>query len=260
MDKTNIFLFWLGNQEIKNKVIKKVKEIEKKIPNIKIEIGPTDTEHEFLLNNSRYYNFAFSNKKYAFCSDVYRIYKLSISDGWYLDSMFLFDINLHKFKLLLDEVKKYDLLLIRENHIFFYNGIIFSKNNQEFFSRILKFYSNRIYDKVLSGPVILTYHINKHKKMLNNKKVLIKDCSIFDYYNSESIFKYNGLSSWNNSNTDQARMYFHSNANRLLKKPNIDDKINKFIFLNILWSKYCLLPSYLFLKKVIFFIIRIFRK
>lgn len=131
--KTNIFLFWLGekNEGIFNFDKNKYNVI----------IGPSSDEHSFLMKNSKYYEVAFEMKQYAFCSDVWRAFKLKKSSGLYIDYSSIIGRDFDHF---ISRIKKYDVALFRGNKKWIENGVMWSgKENNPFFSRVFEIYTDK---------------------------------------------------------------------------------------------------------------------
>lgn len=117
--------------------------------NYKLSIGPTEYEHKFLMLNNKYYKLSYNNEIYSFCSDAWRIWKLSTlkndDKAIYID-FFLKWYDTKKitkfFKFLFKENKNF---YIFENFNYFWSGFLFqSNNNKELINKINNFMFSNI--------------------------------------------------------------------------------------------------------------------
>lgn len=78
-----IHAVWLGHGE-QNELIKNcIESWHKYLPDYKIKIW---NEDNFDLNFNKYFQQAYENRKFAFCSDIVRLYALYTEGGIYLDT------------------------------------------------------------------------------------------------------------------------------------------------------------------------------
>ncbi len=207
----------------KQEIINKFQSLKEKYPQIKFEIGPTNKEHEYLMKEFVFYKKSFENQKYAFCSDLWRVWKLSINNGLYLDATI--KINENRFQEIINIMsnKDYDLSVIEENGHLIWNGYIHATNNtKKMTNNILNFYKYFPYISYRqTGPKIYsTFFYKAYGVKLNNNKVFYLNASNIDPYSKNSIFNYNGMRSWttkkskNNKNIE----YFYNNASKFNNK------------------------------------------
>lgn len=227
----DIFLYWMGDEEIKKKITSNFSLISNKYNELKIDIGPSLEEHNFLMKNYKFYSNMYNKKKYSFCSDLYRIWKLSKCEGMYIDANTIIDnerfyeiINLIKN---INVIWKYTSIFVKENGHIIWNGFMYS-NNQKFFKKILNFY--KIFpniSSILTGPLILSMFIYREfgSKLELNKNNFYLDARDIDPFSNISIIKYNGFGSWGKNKEIEwdkpeksgAHTYFHKNANNFRK-------------------------------------------
>lgn len=222
MNKINIFVYWVGNQEIRENIIKKFKNLEQRKTNFKVHIGPTDKEHNYLMNNFVFYKHNFENKIYAFSSDLYRCWKMSNNEGLYIDANSIINFDkLDELELLIDQ---YQNIFIKENGHLIWNGIFYSRE-KELFKKILYFYKlfPFVCSNLLTGPQILSIFVYKFfgtRNQTNSNTLFLDARDIDPFSNNETIFKYNGFGSWGinkqvnfkNNTKSGAHNYFHQNA------------------------------------------------
>ena len=247
--KINILMYWIGNEEIKQKIIKNIQEIKQK-HGYDIYLGPTKNEHDYLLKTSKFYHNNFNKKKFAFCSDYYRIYKSINEDFLYMDATIILNKNINHFAIYKD-------ILVRENFHLIWNGL-FKISNKKMLVNIKHFYDKYYWlANKMTGPVILSFFIYKYygarmnKTKLQENNVLILNAKDIDYYSNDAIAKYNGFGSWggnketinmNNRESTGAHKYFHNNALKF-------NKPEPFYWIGIRWSMKILASFILFILK-----------
>ncbi len=221
MERIKFFVYWVGNPTVKIDTEQRLLKLKEKYCNIDIEFGPTKSENEYLSKNFKFYKINMNNKKYAFTSDLWRIWKLSENNGIYIDATTEFNID--KIDSFLDSYNNNDLVLIKENGHLIWNGLIASKD-KELFKEILNFYMKfPRYSCILTGPKILSLSFyKKYGTRLNNENVKFYDARDIDPFNDSSIFQYNGMASWkkkskgkvdfNNHKKTGGHNYFHKNS------------------------------------------------
>ena len=126
----NFYSYWLGNEEQKKKIEEYFSKIEKLNKNIKFHLGPTKEEHEYLLEKFKFYSMNFKRKKFAFCSDIWRLYKMLVlgnnenqEKNIYIDSKTLF--NEERLNELVSLIENNNNILIKEKPHRIWNGFIY---------------------------------------------------------------------------------------------------------------------------------------
>lgn len=168
--KKNILLFWLGDETRKNYYLEKIKPF---IKNSNLIIGPTTDEHDYLMKNYKYYKYSFNKKIYAFCSDVWRNWKLlEVKTGCYIDINTIINENFENF---LDDYyinKKNVFLQEDRDHITNLFFLITNPDkiiNKTFLDTLNFFKKNK--RLVYTGPIILTKFLIKNKLININLKI-----------------------------------------------------------------------------------------
>ena len=211
MNRT-IYVYWYGDNHRKQELIKYYKSIEKIISSWKIELGPSEEEHQYLLKTYPYYKKSFELGIFALCSDVYRTYKIYENGGLYIDSGCKF--NLQKIKSLLDKIEKYNYCFVLERPYYFWNGFFWFKHKNEIIlNNCLKFmdkaWSNN-FDHTVIMPIFLSKYIFKDKgyKIEKNSNILILKSFEFDPKNKDNVIYMNPSGSWwNKVNRQMKRSY-----------------------------------------------------
>ncbi len=192
-----LFIYWFGKPN--SNVAKTIKLFEDK--GVKVVQAEGDSDHKYLLNNSKVYKKYFKNKKYSFASDVWRFYKLSKNDNSiYLDSGDIYDgvepiLNFKK------------TTLLKENIHFYNSGMIYNKNHSKFFKEV--------FDEVVKGmigPAAVTKVAKRYGffKKDWNKSNTINSISLYEFSKITIVHSY---ASWKSEN--------------LVKKDNWAIKINE---------------------------------
>lgn len=144
---TNLFVFWLGNMNQFD-----YKKYEKK--HFNLIVGPTAEDHKFLLEKYPYYRYGFEAKRFSFCSDVWRLFMLSKNRGLYVDVSVEIGSKVESF---VRNVEKYDAVAFRGNYKYVESGVLWSgKENNTFYSNLLKFYENDLSISSFVMPVFLS--------------------------------------------------------------------------------------------------------
>lgn len=235
-----IYMYFIGNDKEKN-------EKKNKIKKTKIEIGPSKEEHQYLLNNFYYYKKNFDLKKYAFCSDLWRIYKLSMIDnGIYLDFYSLIDETQNNWINNLD--KNYNYFFVELEGTSIWNGMIIKNKSCKIFEDVLNFYKKKN-SFSLSGPQILTKILIKKKyvslnlKVKNNSLKLL-NTKMLDSRVEKQFIKINSQASWNNLNNPM-QLWFDKWDNKKKRK----SFIYKILVYKCTWIYCILLKVYLLIFK-----------
>lgn len=242
-----IFLFWLGDEEIKSKIITRLNDI--KNTNFIFELGPKKNEHQYLYNNYITYKENFDLKKFAFCSDVWRFWKLYNEGGIYLDSRMILSIsNNNIFYGYINSLKNNEVVLMKESSFYVLTGFMKFNKNNILLKDILHSYKNENIKK--SSPVLLTYFLIRRKMFStsnkkNNKNIYIKylHCSDFDYRKSEIPMAISSTGSWHNENEGYNQQTidlcwfplfdFYNKKNRLLRLKVIIFRLIKLKLISI---------------------------
>lgn len=155
----NVFIFWLGKTNIIDNL---VADLTSK--GFNVIVGPTSDEHNYLMT-IEYYKNSYNQKIFAFCSDVWRVWKLSRSSGMYIDVSVSIGENFHEFY---NDVTKFDAWLFKESRYLVGSAIMYSRYNQnDIFDNVFETYKkiNNPFVRILPiGPVFITAEV---QKMLN---------------------------------------------------------------------------------------------
>lgn len=193
-----IFLFWIGNPD---KITNLVETIKKQ--KLHVEVGPSVSEHNFLYENVFIYKQSYDRKIWAYCSDVWRVYKLSKEVGLYIDSSVEVGPKFVNFAL---NTQKYDTYIVKVSDstidgIVLGSGItnnIFYKDIFEFCKKI-KIENPRV---ALFGGHAITYFACMHFGFKQHSKNFTQEFSsnsLIDTFinirNKETIYKI-GSNSW----------------------------------------------------------------
>lgn len=145
-NKRKIFIFWIGDSNRIATLITKLKE-----QGFDVALGPSKAEHKFLYVNFPYYRKSYDEKIWSFCSDVWRVYKLSKEDGMYMDTSVHIGDELACFY---DENIANKVVLFRETKHSLDGAIMFSgiKENH-FFAQLLELYKTDIIFDVRIYPI-----------------------------------------------------------------------------------------------------------
>lgn len=172
---------WFGGK-VKPKIVLDCIESWKRImPNYEIIEW---NENNFDVNSFPYTKKAYSEKKWAFVSDVARLKALYDKGGIYLDTdMYV----LKKF----DDFLQYDLVLGKEDKEYISAGMIACTQNNQYVQDLLKEYKTR--EKVNPIPVVMTtcYKNNLNKYEENKMEIKIFDPIYFYSFTDETITKFN---------------------------------------------------------------------
>lgn len=198
MKKRKIFIFWVGEKSGIEKLIIKLKNMK-----FDVQIGPSNDEHKFLYKNYSYYRVAYDNKIWSFCSDVWRVYKLSNEKGLYIDT----SVEIGK-----DFIKFYDRHISKEVTVFketsssIASSILFSGVlNNNFYKKLLDNFDPKItFDLRLCPllPDIISALLCKKINFYGFSEVRLGEIDILSLMrirNKEEIFKV-GTASWTEKN------------------------------------------------------------
>lgn len=207
-----IFIFWIGSDSELKRIIEGI-SIKSKA---KIVVGPSKTEHEYLMNNFEYYRKSFEQKIYAFCSDVWRCYKLANENGLYVDTSVEIGENIDS---VFDDWQGKNVL-VKEDNFKVATCMIFSDSeHKDIFLSALKIYKkfNNNYPRTFPiSPYVLTF-VSKGKNYELKPISVIRD--------KQRIFKV-GSASW--SVGYNASKYWAKMEKRQLKKSSKYSYYGKF--------------------------------
>lgn len=191
MTKENLFVFWLGDKKGFD-----IKRYESK--HFNVIVGPSQSEHDYLYEKYSYYRDGFNNKKFSFCSDIWRLYILEKNRGLYVDASVLIGKKVEDF---LNEITKYDVVAFRGNFKMIESGVLWSgKSNNKFYGEILKMYEKNIPIYSFIMPVFLSKSFYENgftpgwERQINGS---MKLDTLFEIRNKNSIWK-TCVGSWSN--------------------------------------------------------------
>ncbi len=241
----NFYSYWLGDETEKKKIQNYFSKIEKLNKNIKFHLGPTQKEHEYLLEKFKFYSINFTKKNFSFCSDVWRLYKMYVlqendnqDKNVYIDSKTLF--NESRIDELVSLIESKNNILIKEKPHRIWNGFIYlNSENKNIIFDCLNFYyifPHLTSSAIFIGPSIMGIFVCKQKQK-NIQDTFFLDARDIDPLNNNGILKYNGFASWHeknkNKNLDEMKngaTFFHNQA---IKFEN-----NKWTKIGIWWRKW----------------------
>lgn len=244
MDKY-IHYCWFGGKKLPKKVKKYINTWKKYLPDYKIMEW---NEENFDVNITKFSKDAYSNKKWAFVSDVARIYALKEFGGIYFDT----DIEIVKN---IDNILDNEIWLGREDDEYIATAMIgVKKAHNKHIENIFKIYddiefdSNNMYK--FTNPKIFTKYFKEYGfKKGDSKQVLDSDVHIYpkEYFNPKS---YDGQ---NNRFTDNTCIIHHFDASWTA----IDEKIAIwFVRHNMGFMAKIVFKIFNFLRKIKHFFIK----
>lgn len=196
---------WFGNKQKPQSVLKYIDTWGKKFPDYEIKEW---NESNFNVNQLNFTREAYFAKKYAFVSDVCRLYALYTEGGIY------FDTDIIVLKRFPEDILSHKAFAGFEHEIYIGTGIIGSEKNNVIIKQFLSLYNDmhffRKFRFNLSPNVILfTNILIKHGLKRDNSyqdlnEITIypqnifccKDCRTKEYYNNSdslSIHDFSGL-------------------------------------------------------------------
>lgn len=241
-------MYWLNenNEEIPN--LNRINEFNKTSKKHKIIIGPTEKEHEFLINNFSFYKEYFYKNRIAFCSDLYRFWKASELKEpiCYADVTIEFDNN--KLEIFLDYLEKENLnFFILESPIILWSGFWVCFNLQDTFKKILEKYRKN--KNVCSSPIEMTKEIRKiikykpwKKQKYENNNTLIEDINFLKINNlNNSFIRINPRASWKKNKINAIKLWenkiLNFNKKKLLFRDSVFLKLPRSIQVKLISSK-----------------------
>ncbi len=171
---------WFGGNPLPTFAKKCINSWKKFLPDYEIIEW---NENNFDLNYCDYVKEAYQSKKYAFVTDVVRLYALVNYGGIYMDT----DVEvINNFDVFL-QLKSFSGF---ESANFIPTGIMACEKDHELFKEFLKEYDNIHFKKhddtcdLTTNCIRITNTCKKYGLILNNKKQTIKDFTLFpnDYF------------------------------------------------------------------------------
>lgn len=179
MEKNNIpriiHYCWFGSSKKNRKVLKMIKSWKKNCPNYKIIEW---NEGNFDISMNKYVKQAYENKKYAFVSDVARLYALYEYGGIYLDT----DVEIIK---QLDQILTNQVIVGFQDDKYINTGLIVSTKKNIFIERMLSSYNNREFVKengeydTTTNVKYITNELSKIGLKQNNEMQTVGEIKIY---------------------------------------------------------------------------------
>lgn len=184
MDKKYIHYCWFGTKKLPRKVRRYMKTWKKYLPEYEFMLW---NEENFDVNVTNFSKEAYENKKWAFVSDVARIYALKKYGGIYFDT----DIEVKK---PLGKILTNEIWLGREDNNYLATAMIGVKEkNNKHINKIFNIYKKAKFNKddlySVTSPKILTGYFEKlGLKKQARSQVLEDDIHIYskDYFNPKT--------------------------------------------------------------------------
>lgn len=190
----NIFMFWVGD---KDKIKPLVDKLEKM--NFNVVVGPTKEDSNYLMSFDFYKN-SHEQKIWSFCSDVWRVWKLSTNIGLYIDTSVMVGDDFPSF---FDITMKYKSYFVRENYALIASAILGSSiENNEIYEDLLNIYETfnnvdvrqyHIAPHIITKYLIEKYNLNFGWNIYENNNIFVDD---FMSIRNQSTIKKLGGSSW----------------------------------------------------------------
>lgn len=125
---------WFGRGKMPLLALECIKSWEKYLPDFEIRVW---NEDNFDLNKYQYVMEAYEERKFAFVTDVCRLYALKIEGGIYMDS----DVEI--LKPLDEKILRNVAFSGFEDNLFVPTGIMGSERNGEWVNDLLKYYDDK---------------------------------------------------------------------------------------------------------------------
>lgn len=204
MEKKYIHYCWFGGKPLPKKVKKYIKTWKKFLPDYELMEW---NESNFDININDFCRQAYENGKWAFVSDVARVYALSEYGGIYFDT----DVEVTKN---ISDVIKHEIWLGREDENYLATAMIgVKKPKNKHIINILKVYENLEFDVnnlyKCANPKIFTSYFNKLGLEIGDSYQILKDdVCVYpkEYFNPKS---YDGM---HNKFTENTCMIHHFDA------------------------------------------------
>lgn len=166
---------WFGKGEKPELAIKCIESWKKWCPDYEIIEW---NEENFDINAHRFCKEAYEAKKYAFVSDVVRLYAIFNYGGIYMDT----DVEVIKS---LDEFLKHQAFSGFETETSIPTGIMACEKNFKLFGEFLAYYDNRGFINehgefdMITNVKIMTEIMSKYKLELNNKFQIVEGFALY---------------------------------------------------------------------------------
>lgn len=224
-----VFIFWIGKQNSIEKLLAQLRKY-----NFKIVLGPSSEDHNYLMKNYAYYRMAYEQQIWAFCSDVWRLYKLSEHKGMYIDASTEIGDNIREFY---DKNILYDVSLFKETQTILANCVLFSgEKGNSFYKSLLELYNIGYVDELPLriypiAPVVLSSYVFKKyfnfygftENTFSSSELTIKINTLCDIRNKTTIYK-SGFGSWWNS-----KKYFENASKSKSHWDELENRWNNLI-------------------------------
>lgn len=196
LEKKYIHYCWFGGKPLPKKLKRYLKSWKKYLPDYEIMEW---NEKNFDISKTEFSQEAYKYKKWAFVSDVARVFALYEFGGIYFDT----DIQIIK---PIDDILKNEIWLGREDNNFLATAMIGVKNkNNKHLKNIINIYKKSIFNindlYAITSPKVFTSYFKKlGLKDSFNSQVLDDDIHIYsrDYFNPKS---YDGQNECYSKNT-----------------------------------------------------------
>ena len=212
--KIDIYIYWMGGK----KPPIDIDYENRRFKNLNFILGPSEAEHEFLMESVWYYRKSFEEGTFAFCSDVWRVYVLSKANGVYIDASTTIGRGFEEW---IKKLYSYKYVFIKEAADYLTNAF-FLGNDHVFFEEMFKMYASLEYGSVstkalFEGPTLLTLKFNEYfqleikdfKEQKNGKDILL--LNYLDFLNENVVYNYGG-GSWANGGRETANGFRKNNA------------------------------------------------
>lgn len=196
--KITIYQFWFGDEIKKNSLKKNIDSFNKKSNKFEIILGPTDDEHEFLLDDNPNYKKFIETNKFVFASDIYRFWICSqYNNIIYMDSTVEFDENklFLLYKRCYAENKNF---FVFESYNILWSGFFINMNFSYIFTECYEYTKT---NKIFTSPLVITEKLRENNFLTDIHKYNFDAmiCKYIDFLSIKSecdVIKINPLGSW----------------------------------------------------------------
>lgn len=201
---------WFGRNPKPNSVLQYIQIWKDKMPDYQIKEW---NESNFDVNQLNFTREAYFAKKYAFVSDVCRLYALYLEGGIYLDTDI---IVLKRFP---DKILSNKAFAGFEHEIYIGTGIIGCEKNNKIIKQFLTTYNDKHFFRgfrydltpnvILFTDILVKHGLKRDNSYQNLNEIVIypqnifccKDCKTTEYYNdSESLSIHDFAGLWTDKN------------------------------------------------------------
>lgn len=196
---------WFGNKQKPQSVLKYIDTWGKKFPDYEIKEW---NESNFNVNQLNFTREAYFAKKYAFVSDVCRLYALYTEGGIY------FDTDIIVLKRFPEDILSHKAFAGFEHEIYIGTGIIGSEKNNVIIKQFLSLYNDMHFFRkfrfnlspnvILFTKILVEHGLKRDNSYQDLNEITIypqnifccKDCRTKEYYNNSdslSIHDFSGL-------------------------------------------------------------------